>query len=310
MSLAPVIYIFFNRPAAMRRSLAAIRAARPPRLHLIADGPRTHKPNEAQLCTEARALVENAIDWPCEVSRDYSDVNLGCGRRVSSGLTRAFALLGEAMVIEDDTAPHADFFPFCTAQLAAFRHDPGVHAVCGFNPLNRYQPGRGPAVCSLYNNIWGWASWQRSWGDYTYDVSEWSDPAVQRAAREFLDNDLLYEFYRQGLDQTVAGHVDSWDFQWSYTLLKHRRRVVMTTVNFIENLGFGADATHTHARPAWVDGVKTSAAIAAPQRHDLSKPDRRHDRLYAFVMSSDRPAKVAAARVLARSPLLSRWFGP
>jgi hypothetical protein len=310
MTTAPVIYIFFNRPDVMARSLAAIRAARPARLHLIADGPRAHKPGEAARCAEARALVEKTIDWPCQVTRDFAPENLGCGRRLSSGLTAAFELLGEAIVIEDDIVPHPDFFAFCTTHLERHRHDAHVHALCGFNPLNRYQPSRGPAVASLHNSIWGWASWQRSWKDYRFDMADWNDPAVQTTVRAYIDDDLLYGFYRQGFDDTASGRLDSWDFQWSFTMMKQRRLALTSTVNFIQNTGFHGDATHTHSEPAWFRGLRTAPAVPADQRHSLTIPDRRHDRLHNLVTMSGGRSRITAARLAARSSVLTRLLAP
>ncbi|MBC8010407.1 MAG: glycosyltransferase family 2 protein, partial [Burkholderiales bacterium] len=126
---SPVIYIFFNRPELTRRTFAAVREQRPSRLYLIADGPRPGHATDAVRCAETRAIIDELLDWNCEVTRDYSAKNLGCGRRLSSGLTAAFALLGEAIVLEDDILPHPDFFAFCDAQLAAHRHDPHIHAI-------------------------------------------------------------------------------------------------------------------------------------------------------------------------------------
>jgi hypothetical protein len=306
----PVIYIFFNRPDVMARSLAAIRAARPSRLHLIADGPRTNKPGEAERCAEARALVEKTIDWPCEVTRDFSPTNLGCGRRLSSGLTTAFELLVEAVVIEDDIVPHPDFFAFCAVHLERHRDDAHVHTLCGFNPLNKYQPRRGPAVASLHNSIWGWASWQRSWKDYRFDMAEWNDPAVKQTVRATINDDLLFGFYRQGFDDTASGQLDSWDFQWSYAMMKHRRVALTSTVNFIENIGFHGAATHTHHEPGWFRGLRTGPAVSAPQQHSLTTPDRRHDHLHNLVTMGTSGTRIAVTRFAAGSTTLTRLLAP
>ena len=53
-----VAYIIFNRPRHTRETFAAIRAQRPPRLFIIADGPRPGHPTDAQRCRETREIVE------------------------------------------------------------------------------------------------------------------------------------------------------------------------------------------------------------------------------------------------------------
>jgi len=77
----PVALFVFNRPELTPRVLDAVRSARPPKLLIVADGPRAHRETDPSRCAATRAVIES-VDWPCEVLREYSDVNLGCRRRV------------------------------------------------------------------------------------------------------------------------------------------------------------------------------------------------------------------------------------
>jgi hypothetical protein len=43
--------------------------------------------------TDATRAVVAKVDWPCEVIRNYSETNLGCRKRVWSGLDWAFGQL-------------------------------------------------------------------------------------------------------------------------------------------------------------------------------------------------------------------------
>ena len=79
----PVVLIIFNRPDLTARVWEVIRAAKPDRVFVIADGPRNAQ--EREKCDEARRIVEK-LDWQCDVRRDYSDKNLGCRNRIASGL--------------------------------------------------------------------------------------------------------------------------------------------------------------------------------------------------------------------------------
>lgn len=60
----PIVFIIFNRPKETARVFAEIRRVKPPKLFIIADGPRSA--NEKPLCEAVRAITEN-IDWACEV---------------------------------------------------------------------------------------------------------------------------------------------------------------------------------------------------------------------------------------------------
>src|SRR3972149_6773632 len=85
----PVAFIIYNRPDIALRVFEEIRKVRPPLLLVVADGPRRGHPRDEVQCARARDIIEQ-VDWDCEVRKNYADVNLGCQRRVSSGLDWVF----------------------------------------------------------------------------------------------------------------------------------------------------------------------------------------------------------------------------
>jgi hypothetical protein len=68
----------FNRPNLTELVFRTIARARPKRLFVFPDGPRSS--DGAERCVRARAVAES-VDWACDVSYDYSEVNLGARRR-------------------------------------------------------------------------------------------------------------------------------------------------------------------------------------------------------------------------------------
>ena len=53
------------------------------------------------------------------------------------------------------------------------------------------------------------------------------------------------EYWRKMLDQTYAGKIDTWDFQWFYAVWSQGGLSIVPRVNLVSNLGFRPDATHT-----------------------------------------------------------------
>ena len=39
--------------------------------------------------------------------------------------------------------------------------------------------------------------------------------------------------------------IDTWDYQWTFTLWSQNQFTILPNVNLISNIGFGVDATHT-----------------------------------------------------------------
>lgn len=301
----PVIYIFFNRPDVTRRTFAVLRALRPRRLYLIADGPRSGHPTDAARCNATREVVEQMLTWPCEVHHDYSTVNLGAGRRIATGLTSAFALLGEAIVLEDDIMPHPDFFPFCAGMLARYRDDADVHGISGFNPIGRFLPHESCEVNTLTHITWGWASWQRAWKDYRATVTEWDDGATRTRIRAYLNNDLYFNALALGLKAVADRTVDAWDYQWVFTMLAHRRRAIVSSTNLITNLGFSPDSTHTHTAPTFIAGLAAHPLVSSSSVTRSPEVDRLFDRVAWQVMLDGSPLKIAVLRLLSHH---SRWL--
>ena len=133
MITPPVIFLVFNRPETTARVFARIREARPSRLHVICDGPRPGNERDAVMVAAVRSIIDRGVDWPCEISRDYAEANLGCRLRVSSGLDAAFGFLDEAIILEDDCLPDPSFFRYCGQMLACHRDDPSVMHIGGTN---------------------------------------------------------------------------------------------------------------------------------------------------------------------------------
>jgi len=268
----PVVFVVFNRPDCTARSLAAIRAARPRRLYVVADGPRPDRPGEAARCAEVRALVEQGIDWPCEVIRDYAPANLGCARRVSSGLDAVFAREPEAIVLEDDCVPDPSFFAFSGELLARYRKEDRVSHIGGANFQSETRPGT--YYFSRYNHVWGWAAWKRSWALFDWEMKDWTAVRETNWLHELLDDPGAAQYWRDAFDSVLAGKVDSWAYRWTYAMWRHGGLAALPGVNLVTNIGFGLDATHM--RPTERRLCRPVAELTFPLRHPEQIERDRH----------------------------------
>jgi hypothetical protein len=242
------LFLVFNRPAQTARVFAALRKARPARLLVVADGPRTGRPGEAERCRETRALIK--ADWPCKVQRLYADENMGCRRRVSSGLDWAFRQVPEAVVLEDDCLPSPSFFRFCAQMLARYRRDERVMAVSGSSYFPSSLEPRASYYFTRYPHIWGWASWRRAWKHYDADMAAW--PAwrdaggLQRRFPSWLER----RYWSLKLDRVSRGEIDTWDYQWALATWMKEGLCAVPARNLVQNLGLEGEGTHVVETPA------------------------------------------------------------
>jgi hypothetical protein len=240
---SPVLFIIFNRPEIAEVTFSAIRQARPEKLFIAADGPRQERSEEAGLCERTRNRIDSLIDWPCQVHRLYRDQNLGCKDAVSGAINWFFEHVDEGIILEDDTCPIPSFFPYVDTLLERYRDHPEIMHLSGNNHQHGRIRGDGAYYASRFAHSWGWATWRRAWN--LYDITmpgfpdEWEVIASACGLPEQVRN-----WWRMALENTRAGVVNTWDFQWHYTLMKHQGISLIPNRNLVENIGVGAAATH------------------------------------------------------------------
>lgn len=240
----PVAFLIFNRPETTEKVFQAIRQARPSKLLVIADGPRPNRPGETQKCAAARAIIKQ-VDWPCEVLTNYSDTNLGCRNRVSSGITWVFNTVEEAIILEDDCLPHPSFFRFCDELLEQYRHDARIMLISGDNFQFGQKRGEYSYYFSRYNHIWGWASWRRAWQRYDLGMRAWPQAKDnQWLANIFENNPRAIEFWSNIFEAAYQGF-NTWDYAWTFAFWQYDGLAILPNRNLISNIGFGPEATHT-----------------------------------------------------------------
>ena len=241
----PVAFLVFNRPDTTARVFNEIARARPRQLLVVADGPRPDRDGEAERCAAVRAIVER-VDWPCDVRTNYSERNLGCRGRVSSGLDWVFGEVEEAIILEDDCLPHPSFFRYCETLLERYRDDERVTCISGDDFQRRNGGCRWSYYYSRFVHIWGWATWRRAWRHYDVAMRGW--PAARDAGLLEsvwgVDRSAVAH-WRETFDAVHAGRVDTWDFQWVFACWQQGGLTILPCGNLVSNLGFGGEATHT-----------------------------------------------------------------
>lgn len=249
----PVALLVFNRPEQTQRVLAAIAEVQPATLLIVADAARRDRPDDEANVVAVRKIVER-VDWPCQIHRNYAAENLGCKRRVSSGLNWVFDTVEEAIVLEDDCLPDRSFFGYCQQLLSRYRDHPRVMAISGGNFHDESHRAAASYKFSKYFGVWGWASWRRAWRHYDVEISAWPEFRDQGGMRSIAESREEETYWTRLFNNLHAGRIDTWDHQWQFACWRQRGLTIVPNVNLIDNIGFGADATHTKvADPRFVN---------------------------------------------------------
>lgn len=270
MLRTPVALILFNRPEMTGRVMREIAKARPARLFLIGDGPRPHRPEDAEKCAAARAAAEDLVDWDCEVLTNYSESNLGCGRRPATGIDWLFEHAEQAIIFEDDCVPHPTFFPFCDELLERYEDDQRVFQIAGNKLQFGSRRGSNSYFFSVHNICnGGWATWRRAWRHYDYAVKLW--PTLRSSSwltNALGDDQRALQSWREKFDEAYekSQEVDFWDYQWTFACWAQKGLTAIPNSQLLSNIGYGEEATHTTwAGDRWAN--LPTAAMTFPLRH-------------------------------------------
>jgi hypothetical protein len=244
MSLnTPVVFIIYNRPKLTQEVFESIKKVKPDKLFVIADGPKGSI--DEVKCNQARKVVDDT-DWDCNVHTNYSDVNLGCRERVSTGLNWVFSNVEKAIILEDDCLPSYSFFYYCAELLNRFEKDSRIMHISGNNFLftekykNKYD-----YYFSNYSLIWGWASWARVWEKYDVNMSSWPKLENTDWLIKKLGNKSIENFWKDIFNDTYNQRIDTWDYQLQFSIWLNNGSALTPSVNLVRNIGINENALHT-----------------------------------------------------------------
>jgi hypothetical protein len=249
----PVLFLVFNRPQHTRQSFETIRARRPTRLFIAADGPRAHVTTDRERTQEVRRIA-TAVDWPCEVSTLFRRTNLGAAVGVSEAITWFFSNVPSGIILEDDCIPHPEFWVHCNALLARYERDDRVMAICGANFQAGASRTKQSHYLSRYAHCWGGATWRSAWQKYDHRLLFNRRRVLEVLARTFWTNPPMILYWYAILKNLRRGKWDAWDYRWYLSIWANGGLSALPDRNLVKNIGFDSDATHTKGNAASLKG--------------------------------------------------------
>ncbi len=240
-STTPMVLFAFRRPKETQLVFDRIREIRPAKLYLICDGPRPQVAGESDLVADVRRIIDS-VDWPCEVFRDFSEINLGLRDRIMTGLDFVFEREESAIILEDDCLPGPDFAPFASELLDRYQAQTEVGMISGHN----FAPYSAVADYHFSKSpyIWGWATWARVWRAFrsSPQVEEWPQDEITKVLSTFASMGQAKSFEAM---MREARSLNTWDVSLAVWFRQQGLLAAVPKENLVRNIGFGAGATHT-----------------------------------------------------------------
>lgn len=236
----PVLFLVFNRLDTTIQVFGEIKKAKPPRLYIASDGAREAVKGEFEKVKAIRSYLSSNIDWECEVKTLYRDKNLGCKYAVSSAIDWFFENEEMGIILEDDCLPSQSFFWYCQELLNMYKEDLRIWHISGAQILNLSQEKHSYHF-SKYPGIWGWATWANRWKEYDVKLVSYNNIKDLQEFNLKVDTNYWNKIFKR----LKENKIDTWDFQWVFTVWYNNGLSITPNVNLIKNIGFDSNATHT-----------------------------------------------------------------
>lgn len=239
----PVLLIFFNRPEKFQKVFEQVKKARPSKLYLYQDGPRS---DSDKLLIEECRKISNDIDWECEVHEKRQEVNVGCDPSEFLAIKWIFEKEDIAIILEDDDVPDVSFFQFCRELLDKYLYDERVGMISGSNPIFNYTEGKKASY--IFTNtgaIWGWATWKRVVDSWDPNLSFAKNYEVRKSLYKNTKFKKNVDSFLYNAERHLKSGKEYYESIHGAEMKLNYRLTIVPKCNLITNIGVGGESTHS-----------------------------------------------------------------
>lgn len=242
--VAPVLLLVYRRLNTSLRVLDSIREAKPRKVYIAANAPGSNDPAEVEQVAQARSIV-NYIDWPCEKVALFREQHLNARESIPSSISWFMDHEREGIILEDDCVVSKDFVHFASSMLEKYRDDERVAQISASNVEGETKGVDGDYFFSKFPQIWGWATWSRSWQAADLAAIRTQRPAIMRSLKEWFPDVTVRLYWLLSYYYTASGRRDTWDSLWTLSVWLRKGLTIVPRVNLVSNIGFGGGSTNT-----------------------------------------------------------------
>jgi hypothetical protein len=244
----PIVLFIFKRANKSVEIIKQISNIKPLKIYLIADGGRTK--SEHYDCIICRQLVEKAIDWKCEVIKNYSPTNRGVYENIANGSKWVFSQEEEAIFLEDDNFPELSFFEFCKQLLEKYKDNDQILYIAGTNYLEKVKFQSNSSYVFSQNMFpCGWASWRNKFSKYYDGNLDLYNSESLKVIKKYYKNRVFYNYDVSRFNSEYERKQNnkkffSWDYQLAFSLRFFNKYCIVPSYNQILNIGVDEHSIH------------------------------------------------------------------
>jgi len=241
----PILLILFNRPLMTEKLVNKLKFIKPSKIYVVADGPRKNFIDDISLCNKTEKIIDNNVNWPCEIKKKIRDKNVGLKMNINDGISWFFQNEEMGIILEDDCDANKSFYKFCEKLLIKYKDDNKIKVISGNYYFGSIYEADG-YYFSRCPGTHGWATWRRVWNENDIEMTGW------KKYKDFfwllfifnLNVVKAHYFYKK-FNDSFNLIIDSWDYQLLYSIWKKNGLIIRPYKSLCKHIGWGDDATHS-----------------------------------------------------------------
>ena len=246
----PVVVIAYNRPDKVRKLISRLNELKPTNIIFAVDGPKVGKPADAAKVAEVQSLVNN-FTWTDNVETRFRPTNLGLRAAVTDVVSHAVSVHGQAIIMEEDTFPGKNWFPYAEEMLSRYRSESSIEHISGYNLVpDKFQTlhGRGSRL-SRYPESIAWATWDRAWEQFDGSL-DWALNASTSELAKIVGSTAGALRWKQNFADAEANRISTWAYRWIASMWSRNAYVLSPNQNLVTYAGYD-EGTNSLMKAPW-----------------------------------------------------------
>jgi len=239
----PLVIIIYNRHKYTYSLIESIKHVKPNNIFVIADGPKRNNVNDKIKCDKTRRIIDK-VNWTENITKIYSEINLGLENRIVTGLDFVFSKVDRAIILEDDCIPNRTFFAYCSELLDKYENNLTISHIGGSRFIDT-DDTNDSYYFSKYSIEWGWATWKNRWLRYDGEMSDWPLIKKNKNYIDLFNNKKTEKYWNWIFENCYNGNINSWAYKWKYKNISQNKLSIIPNKNLINNIGIGYNSTNT-----------------------------------------------------------------
>ena len=260
-----ILLIGFNRPNLLKKNIKKLIKTTNSQIYISVDGPRKGNSSDKERCQEIRDYLTdlNRLD---RIHVNIEQSNMGCKAAVEKAIDWFFSNVKAGIILEDDCVPSDNVYDYVNHCMIELKKRSDIFAL---NLTSFKDSNKKNMRCELtkYIHVWGWATTAENWKKYRLDIPVLDTVALQAWAFDRREQHA----WRKNFKLVRSGKIDTWDYDLQWFLIRNRKYCVVPPVNFIQNVCFDENATHTKTSPTYLPLIELAKQSFNPKFLKIEK---------------------------------------